>query len=264
MATIRPRAATSPRRSASAASAYPRRAMIVMLLMIALLAAGEVVHTDPKLQSRSEVTPQDPTPSPVRVAAAPVLPIGPGTSGRFAYAPGYGPVLGTAGKIRRYRVAVELPASGSLAAGFAYEVDRVLGDPRGWIAARDVRLRRVPHTAYAEFTIFLASAGTSRRMCSQGGLDTGGYTSCRLPGRVIINGARWHGAVAGYGAPLGTYRAYAVNHEVGHQLGHGHEGCPGRGRPAPVMMQQTYGLEGCTPNPWPYLKGRRYAGPPVG
>jgi hypothetical protein len=42
-----------------------------------------------------------------------------------------------------------------------------------------------------------------------------------------------------------------VNHETGHWLGLGHAGCPGRGRLAPVMMQQSKGLGGCRFNPFP-------------
>ena len=74
--------------------------------------------------------------------------------------------------------------------------------------------------------------------------------------------ARWVKGVPRYGAPLSVYRQYLVNHEVGHRLGNGHERCPGQGRPAPVMQQQTLGLHGCRPHPWPYRDGERYSGPP--
>ena len=41
-----------------------------------------------------------------------------------------------------------------------------------------------------------------------------------------------------------TYRILAVNHEVGHALGHGHVGCQSTGGLAPVMMTQYFGLNG--------------------
>jgi hypothetical protein len=181
----------------------------------------------------------------------------------FTFAGGYGPVLGSTGTLRRFKVAVEKELKLGDGKDFADEIDRILGDPRSWIAARQFRLQRVPASVAAEFTVYLASAGTSEQMCAGGGLRTDGYTSCRLPGQVIINYDRWKDAVPGYGAPLAVYRAYAINHEVGHQLGHGHEAGAAAGEPAPVMMQQTYGLNGCVANSWPYLSGKRYAGNPI-
>lgn len=191
---------------------------------------------------------------------------GPGT---WRFAGTVGPVLGTAGRLRRYRVAVETGVPEDLAA-FAAALDRTLGDPRSWIGGLRVRLQRVPPNAGAEFTVYLATPETTRRLCAAGGLDVRlrgmPYTSCRLFGRVILNLARWRESTPEYvraGVPLEVYRQYLVNHEVGHQLGYRHELCPGPGRPAPVMQTQTLGLHGCTANPWPYLAGRRYAGRPA-
>lgn len=200
--------------------------------------------------------------------AAGASPAGAGTAsypmtgpGSFDYAGGTGPMLGGSGPPRRYRVAVE-ERVGQDAADFAAQVDAILGDRQGWTASGQLRLQRVPSPGAADFTVLLATPATSERMCAAGGLHTERYTSCRLPGQVIVNLARWLTAVPGYGAPLAVYRAYAINHEVGHELGHGHEACPGGG-PAPVMQQQTYGLRGCTANGWPYLGGRRHSGRPV-
>ena len=50
-----------------------------------------------------------------------------------------------------------------------------------------------------------------------------------------------------------------VNHETGHWLGHGHRVLPATARPAPVMQQQSKGLDGCRPNPWPTAAERRVA-----
>lgn len=183
-------------------------------------------------------------------------------TGKFGHAAGPGPVLGRAGMLRRFRVVAE-GGTGVRPDEFAAEVDRILGDQRSWIAPGQFRLQRVAQGQNAEFVIYLATPKTSERMCAADGLATSGYTSCRLSGKVIINAARWHTAIPDYGAPLADYRAYAINHETGHQFGHGHEACPGPGSPAPVMQQQTYGLRGCLANAWPYLAGRRYQGKAV-
>jgi hypothetical protein len=188
---------------------------------------------------------------------------GPGT---FQYVTTAGPVLGQAGTIRHFRVAVESNLGMIDMTSVASKIDNVLGDSHSWIAGGQVRFQRVPPGAPYEFTIHLATSETTRVMCTAGGVGrTGGYTSCRYSGHVVLNLDRWISSVryySGAGLPLDTYRTYMINHEVGHELGYGHELCPGPDRPAPVMQQQTLGLHGCTPNPWPYLNGSRYAGPP--
>jgi hypothetical protein len=239
------------------------RLVVLTVALVALLAAA-VGHfrRDPAPATVASRPPERPepsgSPSPSRVTPASYPASGPGT---WQYADAEGPVFGDAGPVRRYRVAVESGVPYPVA-DFAAKVDTVLGDPRSWTAGGEFRLQRVPGNAHAEFTVFLATRDTSTQMCLAGGVRTDGYTSCRTTGRVIINLDRWVTAIPDYGAPLDTYRTYVLNHETGHELGHGHELCPGAGRPAPVMEQQTLGLHGCTANPWPYLGGERYAGPP--
>jgi hypothetical protein len=196
-----------------------------------------------------------PTPSPT------VLKAGPGT---FGYATGTSATVGQGGAEQTYKVAVEdgVPVAPEV---FATTVDLILADPRGWTASGELRLRRVPgDAAEATFTIFLATPVTSQAMCRSDGMETDQFTSCRLhDNRVVINSERWFTAIPDYGAPLAVYQAYAINHEVGHQFGHGHELCPAPGAPASVMQPQTLGLQGCVANGWPYINGVRYEGPPT-
>lgn len=210
---------------------------------------------------------------PVAPDAQPVLrlagPVPANGSGAFSYAPGAGGVSGRSDVLQHFRVAVE-EGSGEDVNAFAAAVESTLDDPRSWTASGRLRLQRVPSSSPADFTVYLATAATAGRMCAAGGVNirVGGrpYTSCRAPGKVIINLDRWRLSadhLVAAGVPLADYRTYVVNHEVGHQLGRHHEGCPGPGRQAPVMMQQTLFLKGCTANSWPYLSGRRYDGPPV-
>jgi hypothetical protein len=186
---------------------------------------------------------------------------GPGT---FGYAAGTGRVLGRAGPLERFTVAVE-KGVGVTPGEFAGRVESILGDDRSWIGGGNVRFQRIAGAAGgADFTVYLATPVTSEQMCREDGLSTERFTSCRLAsGKVVINLARWLTAIPNYGAPLETYQAYAIDHEVGHQLGHGHEACPGAGQLAPVMQQQTLGLRRCVANPWPFVDGTRYAGPQV-
>lgn len=218
-----------------------------------------------------------PSPSPTSSpAASPVVSLPPVTAlagvvprsgaGTFQIGVEGGPVFGRSGPLHRYRVAVE-SGSGEDVRAFAAAVDATLADRRSWIAGGR-RLQRVPNGAPHEFTAYLATPETALRMCAAGGVNirVGGrpYTSCRTSGKVIINLERWRKSIPEYvsaAVPLDTYRAYVVNHEVGHQLGYRHERCPRARQPAPVMMQQTLSLTGCAANPWPYLNGRRYAGP---
>ncbi|WP_410590855.1 DUF3152 domain-containing protein [Amycolatopsis sp. lyj-23] len=204
--------------------------------------------------------PDERAPSP-RPAPAEVAITFPRTgSGQWMFTPGSDEAAGKSGRLMRYRIAVETDIEGVGPAAFAKDIRGILGDPRGWTAGGQWRLQQVGPTDSADFTIYLATPASRDKLC---GGTPDGYTSCRNGSNVVLNVARWANAVPGYGAPLDAYRQYMVTHETGHRLGQGHELCPGPGKPAPVMEQQTLGLHGCVPNPWPFPDGaREYAGPP--
>lgn len=143
-----------------------------------------------------------------------------------------------------YRVEVEqgLPFS---TVDVARLVESTLSDQRGW-ATRHTLVRV---DGLADLRILLATPETADRLCAP--LSTGGRLSCRNGRDVVLNAWRWQFGADGYAGDLRAYRRYVVNHETGHALGYPHVGCPGSGRLAPVMLQQTKSLAGCRPNPWP-------------
>ena len=171
--------------------------------------------------------------------------------GRLVVVPVPGTLAGAgagAGASTSYVVEVE-GGLGIDGAEFGRDIERVLSDPRSWGADGRPSLQRVD-AGEPQFRVTLASPRTTDRLCAP--LDTNGYFSCGNGGRAVLNAARWLQGAPSYAGALPAYREYLVNHEVGHVLGHGHEPCPGQGRPAPVMLQQTKGLAGCVRNPWPY------------
>ncbi|MFD7744784.1 DUF3152 domain-containing protein [Streptomyces sp. NPDC059694] len=145
----------------------------------------------------------------------------------------------------------------------AEEIAAVLADPRGWGHDGEHTFRQVADGS-AGLVIRIATPATTDRMCGAYGLRTRGEVNCRGGEKVMVNLKRWQLGSPQFDGPVAEYRALIVNHEVGHWLGRGHETCPGKGRPAPAMMQQIDGLKGCVANAWPYdAKGRYLGGPKV-
>jgi len=130
---------------------------------------------------------------------------------------------------------------------FVRQAQETFDDPRGWRGA-GIQFTRVAKGG--SMTLVLSEASRVPGFSS----SCSSEWSCRVGRFVIINQERWKHASPAWNAAHGALRDYrhmVVNHESGHFLGLGHAGCPGPGRPAPVMMQQSKGLAGCHFNPWP-------------
>ncbi len=150
----------------------------------------------------------------------------------------------------QFSVAVE-DGIGVDATELAGIVDQVLSDPRSWAASGDYGLVRVPTGGL--FQLVVTSPETTDEVCAP--LQTIGQLSCAIDGVVAINLERWLTGSRGWTSTLEDYRAWVINHEIGHQLGEVHRRCPGVGEVAPVMQQQSIDLDGCVANPWPYPEG---------
>jgi hypothetical protein len=219
-------------------------------------AAGPVVTVVPSTSApapegdgdgpAATTTAASPSTTPPSTTLPPSVSVPVGAVGAFTPAAGQSAVAGT-GDLVTYTVEVE-DAVGYSADEFARIVDATLADHRSWIADGSVSFQRVP--ADGQVRIVLATPATVDGLCLP--LDTAGLYSCHQGGTVALNSERWLHGTVDWPGPLVEFRHYAVNHEVGHAIGHGHDTCPGAGQPAPVMMQQSKGLNGCLPNGWPF------------
>ncbi|WP_425528047.1 DUF3152 domain-containing protein [Yinghuangia seranimata] len=240
---------------------------IVVALALPRLKRGDAPDgSGPPAAAQSAYTDSDsgPAPEPPDHPASPPTPPtadpGPASgSGVFVTADATGKAVGS-GKIRRYKVEVE-DGTGVPADQAAQQIAAVLADPRGWTADGHDGFQLVSSGAY-DFEVKIATPATVDRICGAAGLHTRGEVNCDVGNQVIVNLKRWNTGSPQFPGPVEEYRALIINHEVGHRIGHGHEGCPGPGKPAPAMMQQIDGLHGCLANAWPYDAQGHYLGGP--
>lgn len=154
---------------------------------------------------------------------------------------------------------------------FAASVVATLSDPRSWIASGEYTLQRVD-SGTPSFRVSLSSQMTTRAICGYTiKLEASCYNSSR-DNRVVINDSRWTRGAISFNGDIGSYRVYAINHEVGHRLGFHHQPCTEQGGMAPVMMQQSFSTANddlhpldvqnipqdglvCKFNPYPYPRG---------
>ncbi|WP_432707436.1 DUF3152 domain-containing protein [Nocardiopsis ansamitocini] len=189
--------------------------------------------------------PPIPAPSPTPVLSRSVVDEVTEGSGDLKVVKGKSEVYGS-GPLKRFIVEVEDGLPGE-ADDFAAAVERILGDERSWGHEGAMSFQRVD-SGSVDFRVSLAAPTTVDEHCAP--LRTNGYVSCQQGDRAVINQNRWVSAVPHFDGDLESYRVYVINHEVGHALGHGHVDCPKDGVNAPVMQQQTFGLQGCERNGW--------------
>lgn len=129
---------------------------------------------------------------------------------------------------------------------FGAEVQKILSEfNRNYSQQVKFRFKRVAKPDRKVLIIQLTLPKEIRVACA--GIENEHNLSCAHVGRDItyINSERWQKGSNFHDVPIPAYRKYVILHEVFHLLGMPHYECPGPGAKAPVMLQQTYRLDGC-------------------
>lgn len=100
----------------------------------------------------------------------------------------------------------------------------------------------------SELVVVLAEGDLVDELCMP--LDTYGKVSCQNGAVVALNADRWRMAGDDWDATIESYRAYLINHEVGHLIGLRHpvERCPTDSKISALMEPQTNNLLDCVGN----------------
>ncbi|WP_218053512.1 DUF3152 domain-containing protein [Streptomyces rhizosphaericus] len=262
-----PGPSTSPprRRGRTTRSARPRNVAVALAAGAALIAGVVFALRDADGGGKGAARATAPAALPPDAISATSRPR-PGSpttaTGEFVTARSSGAVIGKGSDPRRFKVMVE-KGTGVDAKRAAAEISAILADKRGWTNDGEHSFQPVADGP-SDFEVKIATPDTVDEICGTVGLDTHGEVNCDAGSQIMVNLKRWNTGSPEFSGPISGYRALIVNHEVGHRIGHGHETCPGKGKRAPVMMQQIYGLKGCVANEWPYsAKGRYIGGPAV-
>lgn len=175
------------------------------------------------------------------------------SNGKFAYSTIALASSAKTGEVKNFIVRVETSLKLN-ANDIAKQVEATLSDDRSWAAGGAFRFNAVTNPAKADFAVYIVTPGQADGFCAP--IATQMTWNCLSGNRIVLNSDRWTLGAPGFvpGASdtvaLANYRAYLINHMVGHWLGHKHETCTSAGSRAPIMLQQDQNLNGCTPSQW--------------
>jgi hypothetical protein len=132
-----------------------------------------------------------------------------------------------------------------------HQIDQILSDPRGW-AGLGYSFINADVDVGVDVIVFKKSKREMDKRFPRP--EMRGMSVAVLhttPMEIWINGHNWNNIPLEFTGSLNEYRAYVVQHEMGHILGYSHQTPTDPKGKCPVMYQQTRGTRGiCIHNPW--------------